>query len=98
MLHDQKFSKNLHQNADSWRVFGDLCRILKRLAFEEPDLMKVSFLIFFRLVFSYVFQTDELLQAQAVFCAQQENSMLLGLLEVLESARLGLNRASFTFL
>ena len=52
MLHIEKFSENLHMNADSWRVFGDVCRsLLERLAFEEPDLMKVSFLIFLRLVF-----------------------------------------------
>ena len=97
MLHDRKFSKNLHLNADSWRVFGDDCRkLLERLAFEEPDLMKVNFLIFLRLVFSYVLQRDELLQARAAFCAHQENSMLLGFLEVLENAIL--TRASFTFL
>jgi len=54
MLHDPKYSKNLHQNADSWRVFGDLCRRqLERRAFEEPDLMK----------------RDEILQARATSCA-----------------------------
>ena len=59
MLHDQKFSKNLHQNADSWRVFGDLCRRqLERRALEEPDLMEVSFLIFLPIVFFFLFVSE----------------------------------------
>ena len=48
------FSANLHQNADSWRVFGDLCRReLERRAYEETDLVKVSlpFLILFPVFF-----------------------------------------------
>jgi hypothetical protein len=57
MLNDPKFSKNLHQNADSWRAFGDLCRReLERRALDEPDLMKVKFPYrAFPLVFPYVF-------------------------------------------
>jgi hypothetical protein len=55
MLKDPKFSKNLHQNADSWRVFSDLCRReLERRALEEPDLMKASFLIILLLGFPHV--------------------------------------------
>lgn len=54
MVHDPKFSQNLHHNADSYRVFGDLCRReLERRAFEEPDLVK----------------RDEILQARAASCA-----------------------------
>ena len=71
MLHDPKFSQNLHQNADSGRLFSELCqRELERRAFEEPDLMKVSFpYILPTCDFSYVFQRDEILQARAASCS-----------------------------
>src|SRR5260221_13750346 len=50
------FSQNLHQNADSWRVFGELCRRdLELRAFEEPDLVKVRspFLLHLLVFFPY---------------------------------------------
>ncbi|KIM37426.1 hypothetical protein M413DRAFT_274270 [Hebeloma cylindrosporum] len=53
------FSPQTHHNADSWSVFGDLCRrALERRAYEETDLVK----------------RDEILESRAAACAMRSSA------------------------